>query len=153
MAAVTRGVVCRLVTLPAVRRAAVIAVFGALLVGCGGEETIGPVAETVEGQAPQAQPQPQPQGDAEAGKAVFTSKGCGGCHTYGPAGTSSRTGPPLDDLEQFAEKAGEPVEEFTRQSITQPDAYVEEGYQPIMPDWSGTEEELANLVAFLTRPS
>jgi mono/diheme cytochrome c family protein len=137
-----------------VRRAAVIAVFGALLAGCGGEETIGPVADTVEGRAPQAQPEPQAQeGDPQAGKQVFTSKGCGGCHAYEPAGTSARTGPPLDDLEGLAEKAGQPVDEFTRESITQPDAYVEEGFQPIMPDWSGSEEELANLVAFLTQPA
>jgi mono/diheme cytochrome c family protein len=153
MAAVMRrAVVCLVVTIAAVRRAAVIAVFGALLAGCGGEETIGPLAETVEGRAPQAQP--QPKGDPQAGKAVFTGKGCGGCHTFTPAGTSQTVGPDLDDLRQYAERAGQPLDEFTRESITQPDAYVEQGFsEGVMPPWSGTDEELANLVAFLTQPA
>jgi mono/diheme cytochrome c family protein len=151
-AVIVRAVVCLAVRIAAVRRAAVIAVLGALVAGCGGEETIGPVAETVEGRAPQAQP--QPKGDPQAGKAVFTSKGCGGCHTFTPAGTSQTVGPDLDNLQQYAEKAGQPLDEFTRESITQPDAYVEPGFQEgVMPPWSGTEEELANLVAFLTQPA
>jgi mono/diheme cytochrome c family protein len=151
MAAVmVRGVVCRAVTIAAVRRVALIAVLGALVAGCGGEETVTPTAETVEGETPQAQP--QPAGDPQAGEQVFTSKGCGGCHTFQPAGTNSETGPPLDDLAGFAEKAGQPVDEFTRQSITSPNAYVEEGFpEGVMPSWSGTEEELNNLVAFLTQ--
>ncbi|MGH2996996.1 MAG: c-type cytochrome [Gaiellaceae bacterium] len=132
------------------RRVAVIAVLGALVAGCGGEQTVSPTPETVEGETPQAQP--QPGGDPQAGEEVFTSKGCGGCHTYGPAGTDSQTGPPLDDLEGFAENAGQPVDEFTRQSITSPNAYVEEGFpEGVMPAWSGTEEELNDLVAFLTQ--
>jgi mono/diheme cytochrome c family protein len=127
-----------------------IAVLGALVAGCGGEETISPTAETVVGEQPQAQP--QPQGDATAGKAVFDSKGCGGCHTFQPANSSGQTGPDLDNLSAAAEKAGQPVEEFTRESITQPDAYVEQGFpEGVMPAWSGTDEELNNLIAFLTQ--
>ena len=37
-----------------------------------------------------------PSGDAEAGKAVFTST-CGGCHTLSDAGTGGSVGPNLDD--------------------------------------------------------
>jgi cytochrome c1 len=133
-----------------VRRVALIALLGALVAGCGGEETVTPTAQTVVGEQPQAQP--QPQGDTAAGKQVFDMKGCGGCHVFRPAGSSGETGPPLDDLAGLAEKAGQPVEEFTRQSITQPDAYLEPGFpEGVMPAWSGTEEELNNLVAFLTR--
>jgi mono/diheme cytochrome c family protein len=133
-----------------VRRVALIAVLGALVAGCGGEETISPTAETVVGEQPQAQP--QPQGDATAGKAVFDSKGCGGCHTFQPANSSGQTGPDLDNLSAAAEKAGQPVEEFTRESITQPDAYIEQGFpEGVMPAWSGTDEELNNLIAFLTQ--
>jgi cytochrome c551/c552 len=132
-----------------VRRLALIAVFGALVAGCGGGETVAPTAETVEGEQPQAQP--QPQGDAAAGKPVFTAKGCNGCHTFEPAGSTSQTGPDLNNLEQYAEKAGQPPDEFTRESIVNPDAYVEEGFpQGVMPPWNGTEKELADLVAFLT---
>jgi mono/diheme cytochrome c family protein len=137
--------------LPRVRRLALIVVLGALVAGCGGEETVSPTAETVEGQQPPA-PQPQAQGNAAAGKAVFSSKGCNGCHTFTPAGSSSQTGPNLDELPQHAEEAEQPLDEFTRESIVSPDAYVEEGFPAgVMPPWSGTDKELADLVAFLTQ--
>ena len=132
------------------RRVALIAILGALVAGCGGEETISPTAETVVGEQPQAQP--QPQGNAAAGKQVFDSKGCGGCHTFQPAGSTGTTGPDLDNLASFAEKAGQPVEEFTSESITDPGAYVEQGFpEGVMPAWSGTDQELSDLVAFLTQ--
>jgi mono/diheme cytochrome c family protein len=147
-----RGVVCRAVTLRAVRRAALLAVLGALVAGCGGEETVMPTAETVEGEQPQAQP--QAKGDPAAGRQVYQQSGCGGCHTFQPAGSTGTTGPDLDNLRQYAEKAGQPLDEFTRQSLTQPDAYVEEGFsEGVMPAFSGNEEELNNLVAFLTQRS
>jgi mono/diheme cytochrome c family protein len=37
-------------------------------------------------------------GDAAAGKAVFASAGCGGCHTFSAAGSSGSIGPNLDDV-------------------------------------------------------
>jgi mono/diheme cytochrome c family protein len=37
-------------------------------------------------------------GSATAGAKVFTSVGCGGCHTLAAAGTSGRVGPVLDGL-------------------------------------------------------
>ena len=60
----------------------------------------------------------------------------------------------LQKLEtELAEKADQgTLEEFTRTSITNPDAYVEEGYQEgVMPAFDGSEQELADLVAFLTQ--
>jgi len=36
-------------------------------------------------------------GDAAAGKKVFASAGCGGCHTLNAAGSSGNVGPNLDD--------------------------------------------------------
>jgi mono/diheme cytochrome c family protein len=128
-----------------------LALFGALLAGCGGEETVTPTAATVEGTPPPA-PQPVAPGNPAAGKAVFSSKGCGGCHTFKPAGTTGQTGPDLDNLSQFAEKAGQPLDEFVGESIENPDAYIEPGFQAgVMPPWSGTDKELADLVAFLTQ--
>ena len=45
-----------------------------------------------------------------------------------------RSGPGLDDLAAAAEQAGEPVDEFVRQSIVDPNAVLAEGYQPsVMP--------------------
>jgi len=38
------------------------------------------------------------QGDAAAGKAVFMSAGCVGCHTLADAGASGTVGPNLDDV-------------------------------------------------------
>jgi mono/diheme cytochrome c family protein len=39
-----------------------------------------------------------PQGDATAGKSVFTSAGCGACHTLKAAGSTGTVGPNLDQL-------------------------------------------------------
>jgi mono/diheme cytochrome c family protein len=39
----------------------------------------------------------EPAGDPAAGKAVFASAGCGGCHTLSAAGSSGAVGPNLDD--------------------------------------------------------
>ena len=134
------------------RRLALIALFGALVAGCGGEETVSPTAETVVGEQPPAAPQPQAQGNPMAGRQVFTSSGCGGCHRFQPAGTTGTTGPDLDELPALAEKAGQPLDEFARESIENPDSYVEEGFpEGVMPAWSGNEQDLANLVAFLTQ--
>ncbi len=38
------------------------------------------------------------EGDAAAGAAVFTSAGCGGCHTLAAAGSAGNVGPNLDEL-------------------------------------------------------
>ena len=37
-------------------------------------------------------------GDAEAGAEVFTSAGCGSCHTFTPAGSTGAVGPNLDTI-------------------------------------------------------
>jgi mono/diheme cytochrome c family protein len=144
-----------LVRLAAVRRAAVIAVVGALLAGCGGSETTAPTAETVETGGGGGQPQPPApmEGDPEAGKQVYAANGCGSCHTFGPAGSSGTTGPNLDQLAEFAENADRgTLEEFTRESIVSPDAYVEEGFPSgVMPASQLEEKQLNDLVAFLTQ--
>jgi cytochrome c553 len=41
---------------------------------------------------------PAAQGDATAGKAVFASAGCSGCHTLKAAGATGTVGPNLDQL-------------------------------------------------------
>jgi putative heme-binding domain-containing protein len=100
--------------------------------------------ETVAGSIPQ---ETLPQGDAEAGREVFTSTGCGSCHTYGPAGTEASVGPNLDE----SLKGADP--EFIRTAIVNPNAEIAEGFQPnVMPGDYGQElddQQLADLVAFL----
>ena len=41
-------------------------------------------------------------GNAAAGKAVFTSAGCAGCHTLAAAGANGQVGPNLDQLKPNA---------------------------------------------------
>ena len=88
-----------------------------------------------------------------AGLAAFNSNGCSACHTYKPAGSTATTGPDLDNLAADARRAGQPLVPFVRESIVDPNAYIEKGYQPnIMPDTfkSLPKQQLDALVQFLT---
>jgi cytochrome c oxidase subunit 2 len=87
------------------------------------------------------------------GAEVFASAGCGGCHTFTPAGSTGAVGPSLDDVAASAEAAGQSVEEYARTSIVDPDATVADGYQPgVMTSYgeSLSEEELAALVGYVS---
>ena len=55
--------------------------------------------------------------------------GCVACHTFSaiPA-AKGKIGPSLDNLNEAAAAAGLPVEDFIRQSIVDPGAYVPPGY-------------------------
>jgi mono/diheme cytochrome c family protein len=93
-------------------------------------------------------------GDATAGKAVFTSAGCAACHTFKPAGSTGTIGPNLDDIAEYAQKAGQSLPDFTLSAITSPPAkYVPPGFPTtVMPTTFGkslTPKQLADLVAFL----
>jgi cytochrome c oxidase subunit II len=102
--------------------------------------------------------QRQPAGGGAGGgegAQLFTSEGCGGCHEFKPAGTNAQVGPSLDDLAAAARKAGEPLDEYVRQSIVDPNAVVVAGYQPnVMPQNFGqtlSEAQIGALVQYLTR--
>jgi mono/diheme cytochrome c family protein len=107
--------------------------------------------------APPSKTVPEPStGDATAGKAVFTSAGCGACHTFKAAGSSGTVGPDLDKLAESAKKANRgSLTAFAHESIVDPGAYVAPGYAPgIMPGNFGTtltDKQLADLVAFITQ--
>ena len=123
------------------RRSLLIALAVAVLAGCGGEETVAPTGP-VEGTVPK-----QEAGNAAAGKAVFASNGCGGCHTFTPAGTKGTIGPDLDQVLKGKDA------EFVRESIVDPNAEIAQGFQPnVMPQTYGqqlTSKQIADLVAFL----
>jgi cytochrome c oxidase subunit II len=87
----------------------------------------------------------------QAGKAVFTSNGCASCHTLKAAGATGTAGPDLDKLPAYAEEAGKPLEDFTRKSIVDPDAYVQQGYpKSLMPSFATLpKDQLDALVTFL----
>ena len=84
------------------------------------------------------------------GETVFLTKGCTGCHSR--AGVSEGfIGP---DLTALADRAGDRVdglsaEEYVRQSVLDPRAYVVSGYDPVMPVLPVDTAELDALVEFL----
>jgi cytochrome c oxidase subunit II len=91
-----------------------------------------------------------------SGKALFVSNGCDGCHTFKPAGAKGTVGPDLDKLAGLARQAGKPLEEFIRESIVKPDAYVESGYQAgVMPGTFASlpPAQLDALVVYLEQGS
>jgi mono/diheme cytochrome c family protein len=124
--------------------------------GCGSQGVASPTAQTVQGPLPStSSTTPNLKGNPTAGKAVFTSAGCAGCHTYTPSGSTANVGPNLDNLPTYAAKAGEPLEAFTHGAIVNPPPkYVPPGYPTnVMPTTFGqslSQQQLADLVAFLT---
>jgi mono/diheme cytochrome c family protein len=140
------------------RRVALLFGLTLLLAGCGGEKTVSPTAETVIGKTPAATTTKvaAPAGNATAGAVLFKSQGCNGCHTFKPAGSNANIGPDLDKLPDYAKTANRgSLEAFTRESIEDPGAYLEKGYQNVMPNFGQTlkAKQISDLVAYLTQKS
>jgi mono/diheme cytochrome c family protein len=99
-------------------------------------------------------PPAAPAGNAAAGKALFTSQGCGSCHTFKPAGSTASVGPDLDKLAADAQKANRgSLQAYAAESIKDPGAYVVPGYSNgVMPTnfVSLGDQKIGDLVAFLT---
>jgi cytochrome c551/c552 len=152
------------------------------LAGCGGERTVSPEPQKVVGSVPtQSAPATSSTttsgagggggggtqtttsggggggggGGAADGKALFASNGCVSCHTYKPAGSKATVGPDLDKLASYAKQAKKPLEPFTRESIVQPDAYVQPGFpRGVMPSFASlSKSQVDALVSFLTKGS
>lgn len=134
------------------RRLALVAAGSAfLLAGCGAGQTVSPVAKTVKGPLPTTKTAP---GDPVKGKTLFTANGCSACHTFTPAGSKASIGPDLDGLAADAQKAAQgTVEEYTKASIVDPNAYVAPGFaKGVMPSFGQLSgQQVADLVAFLTK--
>jgi mono/diheme cytochrome c family protein len=66
--------------------------------GCGSQGEASPSPETVVGTVPKQSTTTTPtqNGDPTAGKAVFLSAGCTGCHTLKAANATGTVGPNLD---------------------------------------------------------
>jgi mono/diheme cytochrome c family protein len=118
--------------------------------GCGGEEEVSPTAETVEGGGDTGGAtdtagedegetatggEDGGEGDAEAGAAIYTEQGCGGCHMLEAAGSSGTIGPNLDE--------SKPDFELVVDRVTN-------GSGP-MPSFSDklSEEEIRNVAAYV----
>jgi mono/diheme cytochrome c family protein len=85
------------------RRAVLIVLSCGLLAGCGAEGVVSPTPDTVVGNLPKAPQVPATpafalKGDPTAGASIFTSSGCGGCHTLAAAHANGTVGPNLDQL-------------------------------------------------------
>jgi cytochrome c oxidase subunit 2 len=89
---------------------------------------------------------------AAAGAAVFKNNQCAGCHTFAPAGAKGAIGPDLDKLPQYARQAGKPLDAFVRESIVDPNAYVQPGFpKNVMPPFTSlSKDQLDALVQYLT---
>ena len=87
------------------------------------------------------------------GAKLFAANGCGGCHTFKPAKSDGQIGPDLDGLAEAARAAGSTPEEFVKQSIADPNAYLAPGYQGgVMPGTFAKTlkpEEIDALVKYL----
>jgi cytochrome c551/c552 len=138
------------------------------LAGCGGERTVSPKPQTVVGSVPtQSAPATTSTtstgggggggggGGAANGKSLFASNGCVSCHTYKPAGSKATVGPDLDKLASYAKTAKQPLDTFVRDSIVNPNAYVQKGFPPnVMPNFSSlSKAQVDALVKFLTKGS
>jgi cytochrome c oxidase subunit II len=139
------------------RRLALLFGLTVLLAGCGGEQTVLPTAEKVVGTVATTTQAAAPAGNPAQGAKLFNSQGCNGCHTFTPAGSTAKIGPDLDKLAQEAQKANRgSLEQFTRESIENPSAYVEPGYKDgLMPNFGQTlsAKQISDLVAYLTKKS
>src|SRR5689334_5319316 len=137
---------------------AVLAFVGGLLIGDLGAS---PEKETVylsnasgEGEASEAGGEAaeaegsETEGEGGSGAQLFTSIGCGGCHTLSAAHSTGTTGPDLNEsLATDDDTQG--IEEM----IIHPNAEVVEGYPPnVMPQSYGeslSESEVHELAEFL----
>jgi cytochrome c551/c552 len=136
------------------------------LAGCGAGTVVSPKPEKVVGSVPaQTTTSTQPSGGGKtttgggsstaSGKALFASNGCISCHTYKPAGSKATIGPDLDKLKQYAAQRKQPLPQFVRESIVNPNAYVQPGFPPnVMPSFKTlTKSQVDALVSFLTKGS
>ena len=87
------------------------------------------------------------------GLAVFQKNGCSSCHTLKAAGATGTIGPDLDKLVQYAKQAHRSsLDAFIRESIVSPAAYLQPGYNDLMPHTFKSQippAELDQLVQYL----
>ncbi len=114
------------------RRALIVVASALLLAGCSGGKTVSPKPQTVEGTLPTT---PQVKGDPTAGKQVFETAGCKGCHTLKDAGATGNVGPNLDQAK--------PPLDLVVDRVT--------NGKGVMPSFSGqlSEKQIADVAAYV----
>jgi mono/diheme cytochrome c family protein len=92
---------------------------------------------------------------AKTGEQIFTAAGCAGCHTFSPAGSNGTIGPNLNDLAAAAAKRepGKSAEEYVRESLLKPEAFLAPGFGNAMPSFEGrlTDKQIQALVDYLLK--
>ena len=90
---------------------------------------------------------------AKSGQQIFTAAGCAGCHTFGPANSSGTIGPKLDQLKTEAAnmEKGKTADEYIRESLEDPSAFIVKGFPNAMPSFKGrlTDAQIKALIDFL----
>ena len=90
---------------------------------------------------------------AKTGQQIFTAAGCAGCHTFGPAKSTGTIGPNLNQLKTEAAKMekGKTADEYIRESLEDPGAFIVKGFPNAMPSFKGrlTDEQIKALIDFL----
>lgn len=93
------------------------------------------------------------KGSPDAGRSLFASLGCGGCHALDPAATVPTTGPALTrpTLEARARDVRKAVGPFIAESIVSPPANASPGWvSSVMPFYAELRpRQLDDLVSFL----
>ena len=92
---------------------------------------------------------------ASPGQTAFDKYGWNSCHTFQAASATGTLGPDLDKLKQYATQAHRgALAAFIKESIVDPGAYIQPGYQDQMPHTFGTQipaGELTQLVQYLAQ--
>jgi mono/diheme cytochrome c family protein len=116
------------------RRALILIACGLVLAGCSGGKTVSPKPQTVEGKVPTT---PEAKGDPAAGKQVFDTAGCKGCHTLKDAGATGKVGPNLDEAKPSLELVLDRVHNG----------------KGVMPSFSGqlSEKQIADVSAYVVQ--
>ncbi|MET0613964.1 MAG: c-type cytochrome [Thermoleophilaceae bacterium] len=90
---------------------------------------------------------------AKTGQQIFTAAGCAGCHTFGPANSTGTIGPNLNQLKTEAAKIekGKTADQYIRESIEDPGAFIVKGYPNAMPSFKGrlSDAQIKALIDFL----
>jgi hypothetical protein len=91
------------------------------------------------------------QGSSSSAPTVFLSNGCHGCHVLDDLSGNARIGPDLTHVDRVAASRVEGLgaEEYIRQSLREPQAFVVPGYGSEMPTLDLTEEEVEELIELL----
>jgi mono/diheme cytochrome c family protein len=128
-----------------VRRLLPLVLFLVLAAGCSvnkpGEKVVAPVPSKVVGTVPTVQqasvPAQYKNGDPVAGKAVFATAGCKGCHTLKDAGATGTVGPNLDQAK--------PPLSLVVERVTKG--------QGAMPPFKGqlTDKQIADVAAYVVK--